>query len=123
LKNFIIIFSLFIVFKPVLPIVEYILFYDYIATELCVNKDKPELKCNGTCHLKKELSEASDSENPISNDKNNRPLTEFPFLFFENFQKFNLIVFYESIPEEYLTYPNLYSHLATDFIFHPPIKF
>ena len=102
---------------------EYILFYDYITAELCINKDKPELKCNGTCHLKKELSEASDSENQILNDKNNRPLTAFSFLFFENFQKFNLNVFYEYISQEYLAYPNLYSHLTTDFIFHPPIRF
>lgn len=101
---------------------EYILFYDYITTELCVNKDKPELKCNGTCHLKKELSEASDSENQILNDKNNRPLTAFSFLFFENLQKFNLNVFYEYISQEYLAYPNSYSHLTTDFIFHPPIR-
>jgi len=28
---------------------------EYIVENLCENKDKPELKCQGTCHLKKEL--------------------------------------------------------------------
>lgn len=28
---------------------------EYIAKNLCENRDKPQLKCNGKCHLKKEL--------------------------------------------------------------------
>lgn len=48
-------------FKPVLPVVEYVVLYDYIKNELCVNKDKPEMECNGKCHLMKELAHASDS--------------------------------------------------------------
>lgn len=28
---------------------------EYIAEKLCENKDKPEMECNGKCHLKKEL--------------------------------------------------------------------
>lgn len=27
----------------------------YIASVLCENKDKPEMKCNGKCHLNKQL--------------------------------------------------------------------
>ncbi|MCB9198302.1 MAG: hypothetical protein H6600_07575 [Flavobacteriales bacterium] len=34
-----------------------------IAKEYCINKDKPELQCNGHCHLQKELSEVSDLTN------------------------------------------------------------
>lgn len=33
----------------------YLLKYNYYKNVLCENKDKPELKCNGTCHLAKEL--------------------------------------------------------------------
>ncbi len=40
-------------FKPVIPILKYIVFYDYIKNELCENKDKPKLECNGKCHLAK----------------------------------------------------------------------
>lgn len=123
LKNFIIIFSLFIVFKPVLSIVEYIVFYDYIVTELCENKETPELECNGACHLKKELSKASGSENPFSTDKNNRPLIEFSHLFFEVIQPFTLRIKYKTINKEYLFYLNLYFHLTVDFLFRPPATF
>jgi len=28
---------------------------EYIARVLCENKDKPEMKCNGKCHLNKQL--------------------------------------------------------------------
>ena len=29
---------------------------DYITAKYCVNKDKPEMQCNGKCHLMKELA-------------------------------------------------------------------
>jgi hypothetical protein len=35
----------------------FLLNQDYIAKNLCVNKEKPVLKCNGKCHLAKELKE------------------------------------------------------------------
>lgn len=31
---------------------------DEIAAEFCVNKEKPEMHCNGQCHLNKELEKA-----------------------------------------------------------------
>lgn len=34
----------------------------YIAAELCVNKDKPQLHCNGKCYLMKKLKQAEDKE-------------------------------------------------------------
>ena len=37
--------------RPLLPVLIYYANYDYIATELCVNKDKPYLECNGKCYL------------------------------------------------------------------------
>lgn len=35
---------------------------DYIIETYCVNKDKPELKCNGKCHLAKKLQVVSGSK-------------------------------------------------------------
>ena len=35
---------------------------DYIAKELCVNKNKPELQCNGKCYLMNKLKQAQDKE-------------------------------------------------------------
>lgn len=34
----------------------------YIAKELCVNKDKPQMHCNGQCYLMKKLKQAQDKE-------------------------------------------------------------
>lgn len=35
---------------------------NYIATELCTNKSKPELHCNGQCFLMKKLKQAQEKE-------------------------------------------------------------
>ncbi len=55
--------------KPVLPVVDYIVNYEYISKVLCINKAKPKLNCNGKCHLMKELAKTSESETPISSNK------------------------------------------------------
>jgi hypothetical protein len=33
----------------------------YIAANLCENKARPSMKCNGKCHLRKQLAKASES--------------------------------------------------------------
>lgn len=49
---------------------EYVLNYDYVVNVLCENKAKPEMHCNGKCHLMKELAKASENEKPSGqNDK------------------------------------------------------
>ncbi|MEY3956556.1 MAG: hypothetical protein RLZ73_1011 [Bacteroidota bacterium] len=35
---------------------------DYIAENLCVNRDKPMLNCNGQCYLAKKLKAAEEKE-------------------------------------------------------------
>jgi len=42
--------------QPALPIVEYFVNYNYIVNELCENRDKPILTCNGKCYLEKEVT-------------------------------------------------------------------
>lgn len=70
MKYLVVIASFIFLFKPVFPVVEYAVNYDYIANVLCINKAKPELKCNGKCHLMQELAKASDAEKSASqNDK------------------------------------------------------
>ncbi len=43
-------------------VTNYLYQYDYYINVLCENKDKPELKCNGTCHLAKELKVVDEKE-------------------------------------------------------------
>lgn len=63
--------------KPISPVIAYYFDYDYIVNVLCENKDKPVLKCNGKCHLAKELKKANDG---IDQKENVPPLNmkEYP---------------------------------------------
>ena len=80
----IVVFSL--VLKPVFPLVEYAVNYDHIAKVLCVNKAKPKLKCNGKCHLMKELAKAAEAESAgdksASSNKKSSPKQEMETLYF-----------------------------------------
>ena len=48
--------------RPIAPFVEYAVNYDYISKVLCINKDKPELNCNGKCQLMMELEQQQDDD-------------------------------------------------------------
>ena len=55
--------------QPALPVIDYLVNYNYIATELCENRDKPILSCNGKCYLeeqvKQQLDRTSNEEIPM----------------------------------------------------------
>jgi hypothetical protein len=48
---------------PVLPVLDYVINYDYIVNELCVNKNKPVMACNGKCYLEGQFNKRQDSQN------------------------------------------------------------
>ena len=107
--------------KPIFPVVEYVVNYEYISKVLCENKAKPKMKCNGKCHLMKELAKASDAENPKSSDKKGTvQLTEV--LFFEEIKSFKINTIYSSnIKKANTNYSDLYFYLNSDAAFRPPI--
>ncbi len=35
---------------------------NYISQNLCINRDKPEMECNGKCHLQKQLKSVEDNQ-------------------------------------------------------------
>jgi len=58
---------------------------DYIIKTYCVNKEKPELKCNGKCHLATQLSTS------IADTSNEAPYLNtlfetFVFVYFQAYQ-------------------------------------
>lgn len=56
--------------KPLFPLLDYAVNYDYISTELCVNRTQKELHCNGKCYVSKELAKASQEDSlPFSKTK------------------------------------------------------
>ena len=107
----------FLLAKPVMPVLEYIFNYDYIVAELCENKAKPELHCNGKCHLMKELAKASESEK-----QDGKPSLQqaYEVLFITPLPSFNLTI--PAIAKPVITdgYCNNYSHLYTSASLRPP---
>ena len=122
MKKIVFIVGFLMLIKPVLPVVEYMVNYDYISKVLCENKTKPKLKCNGKCHLMKELAKASEDEKPINSDKKDNSKHEVEILFF---QEITNVDFFQVMSinkrQSSINYTNIYDYLDSKFIFHPPI--
>lgn len=106
--------------KPMWPVLDYMANYDYIVNTLCENKDKPELQCNGKCHLSKEIAKeaGADDTNPL----NRTSKTEIPQIIISE-----IIEDFVFVPETDITsseksgyQPNLNSSLFISEILHPP---
>ncbi len=82
--------------RPVLPVYDYFLNYNYIVNVLCVNKDKPEMHCDGKCYLKKELSQTNNISNNTKNTLNNYRFRPVP-VYFEHFNEFKAHFFREKL--------------------------
>ncbi len=113
--------ALFMLLKPVLPVLEYVVNYEYISKVLCENKAKPKMKCNGKCHLMKELAKTSENQNPISSNKKIAS-HELEILFFEEIKSFKIASFYcDDNQKMNSNYSKLYSYLNSVSVFRPPI--
>lgn len=112
--------TLFVVFRPLVSLVEYAVNYDYIANVLCINKGKPELHCNGKCYLSKELAKTNDTDSSSLNKTKNsgQKLLDIYILpeiaQVQNTEKISLFNFKFSYKKEY-------SFLFLCSIFRPPI--
>ena len=102
--------------RPVQPYVEYVLNQDYIIEFLCINKDKPELQCNGKCHLVKELEKQQENEpNSLRVSLENYPIGFVTIYKINPFQSFILPLENESFSIQKL-YHFEYNYKA----FQPP---
>lgn len=82
---------------------------------LCENKDKPELACNGKCHLKK-VTKTTD-------EKGNMPiqLTEIKDILLYNEKPLTYsFTDIKDLKSENLDYLNLYNYSIINNCFHPP---
>ena len=121
MNKILILVALTLFLKPIFPVVDYVVNYDYIRTVLCENKAKPELKCNGKCQLMKNLAKESEEEKPINSDKKSNLKQEVEVLFFQTIK--SLIVekiYFQKTTTISNNYSNLYSHLSGCLVFHPP---
>lgn len=81
---------------PAVPVIEYLINRDYIAKNLCINKDKPKSCCKGKCHLVKQLNKTNPSN---ENDKKELPKR----LQFKQLQDFIICKVYKSFIPDHKT--------------------
>ena len=112
--------TLFVVFRPLTPLVEYAVNYDYISEVLCINKSNPELHCNGKCYLSKEIAKTNDTDSsPLNKTKTSgQKLLDIYILpdvtEIRNTEKISLFDFK-------FMYKTDYSFLFLNPIFRPPV--
>ncbi|MGB3774758.1 MAG: hypothetical protein WA951_05840 [Leeuwenhoekiella sp.] len=74
-----------IIGRPALPVIDYVFNYEYIATELCVNRDRPEMHCNGKCYLMQAMAQEAAKEK--QDKKGNLILRyELPVLYYSEYE-------------------------------------
>ncbi len=118
LKSVSLLIALIFFSRPVLPLVSYVLNYDYVVTELCINKDNTNTKCHGKCQLKKELANASHSESGSQHQQKGK-FAEIELFFLEPFPLLIPMPAAETCPAQF-TYLNEYRFLQMRGVWHPP---
>lgn len=99
---------------------------EYITEKFCENKEKPELACNGKCHLAKELSVVesnTDSSLQLGEGTTASLVSEcFTPLFYSSLNSFDILTTVPSlIKEDLKTYTKAYSYEEINRILRPPI--
>lgn len=115
-----VILAVFLLLKPMAPVIEYAINRDYIAEVLCINKAKPELACDGKCHLKSSLDEEFEKDNP-ANSNTVRIQVEQLLIYVEELFSFKpsaLLFIKNIIPPG--NHSDRYRFTAIIDFFHPP---
>ena len=115
---FIIVILLMAVSKDLLTHSAFKLNQDFIAKVLCINKERPKLKCDGNCYLNKELKK--------NNGDDRKANINFPINKQE--QKINFFTrklasnknYYKTTNKQISKNEILYSYLIVKEFFHPP---
>ena len=120
LKAFISIFIIFtIALRPVLPLIDYSVNYNYITKNLCENRAKKEMNCKGKCYLAKELSKSS--QNSAKQDQLKLSVFSELFTVGSVFTVLNNIDFNLQSLKQNSFLPQFYTFSLTSRIFHPPL--
>lgn len=61
---FLLMIMLFYTFSQTTILIEYLVDVEAYTGKYCENTDRPEMECNGKCHLSKELAKDQENKNP-----------------------------------------------------------
>jgi hypothetical protein len=101
-------------FSKSLIVMEFRVNQSYIAEVLCVNRDKPEMHCDGRCHLKKELDRDTQQEK-----NNNSGKDKYEVMFVEAIPLFHTTAITDQrVFNAFYKDPSLDTPVSA--IFHPP---
>ena len=104
--------------KPLVPIIEYYANYDYIANELCENKDRPYLECNGKCYLEKQLNKTTHTNHEHNSTIPAINFDDYPVSPLDQFEYKVLVA--ENFNSKVSKYRQNYNQDYLFPIFHPP---
>lgn len=114
--------SIFIIFtiavRPVLPLVNYAVNYEYIVKNLCEKKDVPQSTCKGKCYVEKELSK---TEKQSGNHQNIKVSGLDVFVSNEILSCSDTIQPDASVNNPNADYINSHTSEYFSRIFHPPL--
>jgi len=107
----------YLVFKPLIPVMDYVVNYDYISNVLCINRDKPELHCNGKCYLSKELAKSSQEDSSKTKNQTQKIIDLYlPAEISE------VVIFENNFSGKFsFNYQSDYSYLFLKHVFRPPV--
>ncbi|OWK68821.1 hypothetical protein [Pedobacter sp. AJM] len=92
---------------------------DYITSNLCINRNKPQMHCQGKCYLMRKVKEAEQNEN---NKSAKTALDQLSISFCQNTHTpvFNAVQIPDDEEEAYPQYSYCYSSQYINNIFRPP---
>jgi len=102
--------------RPLIPLADYLINQDYITEFLCINKDLPEMQCNGKCQLAIKIEEQNQEK------QKNLPriqLEDYPI----GFVKITQLKLKNTIrvSNNGFSYKENYSYQSISKVFRPPI--
>ncbi|WP_313599269.1 hypothetical protein [Epilithonimonas vandammei] len=109
---------LIVALRPVLPLLDYTINYTYIRENICENRARPELNCNGKCYLAKQISGSSQNSDKQSVLKLSIISETFTA---EDILTVRIPDFKAGADDPYVSDASLYQYLAVSGIFRPPL--
>lgn len=99
-------------------VAEYTVNKAYIAKNLCINKEKPTLRCNGKCQLMKKLAQ---EENQNSSSQSQGGKIKMDILFVQKLEPPSIGALDKEDTRVHPAYIVKQSSGAVTSIFHPPV--
>lgn len=90
--------------RPVVPVVDYFVNFEYIAEVLCLKKEVPESSCNGKCYLLKQIE-----DNKSDRPENGVPQTQWEILLLSIHEPMSYDLFFEQVDTKLVFRPSVIS--------------